>query len=108
MALEMKGRITIRRELGAAEHGDPSQPRLARSRAIHPWAFEAKPDSTLARLEAAYLSALEAVDQIEDHKAAATKSGKFTPDGVSADALQFAARTLGRSSSARSTPSQQP
>jgi hypothetical protein len=45
-------------------------------------------------LEAVYLGALDAVDKIADHKAAAIKSKKFTADGVNADALQFAINNL--------------
>ena len=47
----------------------------------------------MAKLKAAYLDALAAVDAVEDHKASAAKSGKFTPQGVVDDALAFAAST---------------
>src|SRR5262249_11882853 len=89
----MKGRITIRREKGSASPGDPLQPYRSRSRTIEPWVLEAAAGSTLTKLEAAYLDALAAVDAVEDHKAAASKSGKFTPQGTTDDALQFAAST---------------
>jgi hypothetical protein len=59
------------------------------------WAIpEVKAGSTLAKLEAAYLAALESVDQIEAHKAEAIASKKFTDEGVITDALQFAASKL--------------
>src|SRR5262245_10275331 len=87
----MKGRITIRREKGSASPGDPLNPHRSRSRTIEPWVLETAAGSTLAKLEQAYLDALAAVDAVEDHKVAASKSGKFTPQGTTDDALQFAA-----------------
>src|SRR5262249_50302511 len=78
---------------GGGSPGDPLQPYRPRSRTIEPWVLEATAGSTLAKLEAAYLDALAAVDAVEDHKAAASKSGKFTPQGTTDDALQFAAST---------------
>jgi hypothetical protein len=62
---------------------------------IEPWTFaEAKENSTLAKIEAAFFTALEAVDQIEDTKAKARQSGAFTDEGVLANALEFAATKL--------------
>src|SRR5262245_15965170 len=89
----MKGRITIRREKGSASPGDPLQPYRPRSRTIEPWILETAAGTTLAKLEQAYMDALAAVDAVEDRKAAASKSGKFTPQGVVDDALAFAAST---------------
>jgi hypothetical protein len=48
----------------------------------------------LARLELAFFAALESVDAVEDHKAAAENSGTFTAEGILADTLQFAAANL--------------
>src|SRR5262245_17548728 len=89
----MKGRITIRREKGSASPGDPLQPYRPRSRTIEPWVLEAAAGSTLAKLEQAYMEALAAVDAVEDRKAEAARSGKFTPQGVTDHALAFAAST---------------
>src|SRR5262245_20180455 len=89
----MKGRITIRREKGSAAPGDPLNPMRPRSRTIEPWTAEAPAGSTLSKLERAYLDALESVDAVEDRKASAAKSGKFTPQGVVDDTLAFAAST---------------
>src|SRR5262245_34822217 len=87
----MKGRITIRREV--ASPGDPLNPHRSRSRTIEPWVLETAAGTTLAKLEQAYLDALAAVDAVEDRKASAAKSGKFTSQGVVDDALAFAAST---------------
>src|SRR5262245_25417021 len=89
----MKGRITIRREKGSGAPGDPLQPYRPRSRTIEPWILETQPATTLAKLEQAYLDALAAVDAVEDRKTAASKSGKFTSQGITDDALQFASST---------------
>ena len=59
-----------------------------RSRAIRLWPFDAKPNTTFARLETAYMSGLNAVDQIEEHTRSTTASGRFTPQGVK-DAFAF-------------------
>src|SRR5262249_31669708 len=89
----MRGRITIRREPGSGSPGDPLRPHPPRSPVIEPWVIETQPDTTLAKLEAAYLAALDCVDQVEDRRVSAVKSGRFTPEGVVADALAFAAST---------------
>src|SRR5262245_6717924 len=89
----MEGRITIRREKGSGAPGDPLQPYRPRSRTIEPWVLEGAAGSTLAKLEQAYMDALAAVDAVEDRKASAFKSGKFTSQGVVDDALMFAAST---------------
>ena len=83
-----KGRTTIRKGGSlTGNHGPVSRP-------IKLWPFDTKPNSTLARLEAAYMSALEAVDQIEAHTRNSAASGKFTADGVKDDALEFAMSNL--------------
>src|SRR5262245_628339 len=93
MNMQMRGRISIRRERGSSAPGDPLNPHRPRSRTIEPWILEAAEGSTLQRLERAYLDALAAVDAVEDRKAASSKSGKFTSQGITDDALQFAAST---------------
>jgi hypothetical protein len=45
-------------------------------------------------VEQAYLDALAAVDALEDRQAQAVASNKFTPDGIKADALHYAASDL--------------
>jgi hypothetical protein len=84
MAITMKGRSTIR--------SNPSSNRAVRR--IEPWAFTPKENSTLAKLERAYLDALEAVDAVEARKVTAEKSGTLTPSGVANDVLGFAASKL--------------
>jgi hypothetical protein len=79
-----KGRMTIRKS--------PNNGTLNKN--INLWEFEPKPGTTLAKLEAAYLAALDAVDHIEQRKAEAKASGRFTDDGVAADALSFATSKL--------------
>jgi hypothetical protein len=79
-----KGRMTIRK--------GPSNGALNKN--INLWEFEPKSGTTLAKLEAAYLAALDTVDQIEQRKAEARASGRFTADGVAADALSFATSKL--------------
>jgi hypothetical protein len=83
-----KGRTTIRKSGSLTGlHGQ-------RSRAIRLWPFDAKPNTTFARLETAYMSGLNAVDQIEEHTRSTTASGRFTPQGVKDDALKFALSDL--------------
>jgi len=77
----IKGRRTIRKAL-------PGQ--NATGSYVGLWDIQAKPGSTVKRLEQVYLSALDSVDAVEGRKAESAKSGKFTADGLKADALQFA------------------
>jgi hypothetical protein len=58
------------------------------------WDIQSKPGSTLHRLEQTYVAALNGVDQIENRKAEAARSGKFTTEGLKVDALAFAAQQL--------------
>ena len=60
---------------------------------INPWMFDdaLKRSATFAKLEESYLAVLAGVDRTEDRKAEAAKSGRYTPEGVLADTLQFAA-----------------
>jgi hypothetical protein len=53
--------------------------------------LEAKPNTTLAALESAYLDVLSSVDEFDGHKAQVVKSGTLTPVGITADTLNFAA-----------------
>jgi hypothetical protein len=79
-----KGRTTIRKGGSlTGMHGPASRPTKL-------WPFNAKPNTTLARLEAAYMSGLDAVDRIEERKRGSAATGRFTAEGISADALQFA------------------
>jgi hypothetical protein len=52
--------------------------------------FNTKPNTTLAMLETAYMSGLDAVDRIEARTRSNAASGKFTPEGVKDDTLKFA------------------
>jgi hypothetical protein len=79
-----KGRMTIR--AGSSE--DTRNGR--RNKRIRAWEFDPKPETTISKLEAAYLSSLIAVDSVAFRRDEASKSGKFTADGVSNDVLQFA------------------
>ncbi|MBR1156581.1 hypothetical protein [Bradyrhizobium sp. JYMT SZCCT0428] len=79
------GRRTIRKPA-------PGQP--ATSGHVGLWDLAPKAGSTAHRLQQIYVSALSSVDAIEARKAEAARSGKFTPDGLKADALQFAAQQL--------------
>lgn len=90
-----KGRETIRRKKDAGSvPSDPLQPAPPVSRSVGLWIFNPEPHTTLAKLESAYLGALEAVDQVEGRRAEAKASGNFTDDGVRADVLAFAASDL--------------
>jgi hypothetical protein len=85
----LKGRNTIRagRFVTDAATGQTS-------RMIKRWRFEPKPDTTLARLEVAYLSSLDAVDRVEARAASNKTGGKFTRDGARDDVLNFALNSL--------------
>lgn len=83
-----KGRQTIRKGGSlTGMHGPASRP-------VKLWPFNTKPNTTLAMLEAAYMSGLDAVDQIEARTRSSAASGRFTADGVKDDALKFAISTL--------------
>jgi hypothetical protein len=82
------GRSTIRKGGSlTGMHGPVSRP-------IKLWPFDSKPNTTIARLEQAYISALDAVDQIEERQRSIAASGKFTVDGVKDDPLKFAMSSL--------------
>jgi hypothetical protein len=79
-----KGRQTIRKGGSlTGTHGPVSRP-------IKLWSFSPKPNTTLARLETAYMSGLDAVDRMEAHTRSSAASGRFTAEGVKDDALKFA------------------
>ena len=83
-----KGRQTIRKGGSlTGNHGPVSRP-------IKLWTFNAKPNTMLARLEAAYMSGLDAVDRIEERTRSNAASGQFTSEGVKDDALKFAISDL--------------
>src|SRR5512133_1389023 len=79
-----KGRMTIRA-------GSSEDKRNGRdNKRIRAWEFQPKAGSTIAKLESAFLGALTAVDLVIARRDEATKSGKFTTDGVASDVLNFA------------------
>jgi hypothetical protein len=95
LGFQPKGRESIRQRKGKGGlPGDPLMPDPPPSRSVGLWTFSPKPNTTMAKLEAAYLGALEAVDQVEARRAEAEASGRFTVDGVRGDVLQFAASTI--------------
>jgi hypothetical protein len=88
----VKGRMTIRRETSSSlPGGNPLNPTPSRpNRRTRLWEFESKPGTTIARLEKAYLDAFDVVDKLDAHRDEATKSGKFTEDGLRDTVLQAA------------------
>jgi hypothetical protein len=79
-----KGRMTIRA-------GSSEDKRNGRTNTrVRAWDFNPKPGSTIAKLESAFLGALTAVDSVIARRDHATKSGRFTADGVANDVLNFA------------------
>jgi hypothetical protein len=84
----MKGRNFIRKN--GSSLGATGQT----SRMIKRWRFSPEPNTLLARLEAAYLSGLDAVDRIEARTATNTTSGKFTREGARDDVLNYALNGL--------------
>ena len=79
-----KGRQTIRKGGSLTGANGPM------SRPMKLWAFESKPNTTLAKLEAAYLAGVEAVDRVEARARVNATNGKFTPEGAKDDVLRFA------------------
>jgi hypothetical protein len=83
--MEIRSRHTIRR----------NPPSNQTPRYVEPWVFApAEANSALGKLERAFFTALDSVDALEDRKAAAAQSGKYTPEGIASDALEFAASKL--------------
>lgn len=83
-----KGRNTIRK------NGSLTGATGQTSRLIKRWRFSPKPNTLLARLEAAYMSGLDAVDRIEERTRSNTTSGKFTREGARDDVLNHALNNL--------------
>jgi hypothetical protein len=79
-----KGRMTIRAGLSDDVRNGRKNKR------VRSWEFDPKPGTTLAKLENVFLGALNSVDAVIARRDDATKSGKFTPDGINNDTLQFA------------------
>src|SRR5262249_55057384 len=79
-----KGRMTIRAGLS----DDVRNGR--RNKRVRAWEFEPKPGTTIAKLETVFLGALSSVDSVMARRDDAIKSGRFTPEGVNNDVLQFA------------------
>jgi hypothetical protein len=79
-----KGRMTIR-----AGSSEDKRNGRANTR-VRAWDFNPKPGTTIAKLESAFLGALNSVDAVIARRDEATKSGRFTADGVASDVLNFA------------------
>jgi hypothetical protein len=79
-----KGRFTIR----AGRSDDVRNGR--KNTRVRSWEFDPKPGTTIAKLENIFLGALNSVDAVIARRDEATKSGKFTVDGINNDVLQFA------------------
>ena len=84
----LKGRNTIRK------NGSVTGVTGQTSRMIKRWRFNPEPNTLLARLEAAYMSGLDAVDRIEVRAASNKTSGKFTREGSRDDVLNYALNSL--------------
>ena len=79
-----KGRFTIR----AGRSDDIRNGR--KNTRVRSWEFDPKPGTTIAKLENVFLGALNGVDAVIARRDDATRSGKFTADGINNDVLQFA------------------
>lgn len=84
----LKGRNFIRK------NGSVSGATGQTARLIKRWRFDAKPDTTLGRLEQVYMSGLDAVDRVEARAASNKTGGKFTRDGARDDVLHYALHSL--------------
>lgn len=81
-----KGRLTIRKGL----LGDQSSARV-----VGLWKWDAKPGSTLERLERdAYFVGLDAVDKFDARRATLEKDIRFTPEGRREQLFEFAVKDL--------------
>lgn len=79
------GRMTIRKGL----LGDQPSARV-----VGTWNWDAKPGSTLEKLQAAYLSGLDAVDKFDAKRVSLEKDVRFTPEGRRDQLLEYAAKDL--------------
>jgi hypothetical protein len=84
----LKGRNTIRK------NGSVSGATGQTSKFIPRWRFDAKPDSTLERLEKAYFAGLDAVDLVEARALHNKTNGKFTREGARDNVLHYALHEL--------------
>ena len=84
----LRGRNTIRK------NGSVTGATGQTSRMIKRWRFSPEPNTLLARLEAAYMSGLDAVDRIEERTLSNKTSGKFTREGARDDVLNHALNSL--------------
>src|SRR5262245_19128104 len=91
----VKGRMTICKETSSSLPGNnPLNPAPSRpNRRVRLWELESKPNTTIARLEKAYLSALDTVDRLGAHRDEAVKSGKYTEHGLRDTVLKAALET---------------
>lgn len=80
------GRMTIRK--GLVSEG--------KSRIIGLWNIEAKPGSTVERLQGAYLAGLDAVDQFDAKRESLAKDTRYTDQGRKEQLLDFAAKDLAK------------
>lgn len=84
----LKGRNTIRK------NGSISGATGQTSHMIKRWRFSPEPNTLLARLEASYMSGLDAVDRVEARAASNKTGGKFTREGSRDDVLNYALNDL--------------
>jgi hypothetical protein len=80
---ELKGRSTIRR------NGSATGVTGTTARVIKRWGFDPQPNTTLARLQDAYLAGLNCVDQAEMREQTNKTNKMFTPDGARDDLMKF-------------------
>lgn len=84
----MKGRNTIRK--GGTVTGANGQA----SRPIKRWRFDPEPNTTLARLETAYMAGIDSMDRVEDRAQRNKTGGKLTREGSRDDVLHYALNEL--------------
>src|SRR3954454_12710268 len=80
--MQIKGRRHLK--INANGTADTNSP------AIGLWNRDARPGTTLARLETAYLSGIEGFDRMQTRSREHAASGKLTPDGVKQALVQSA------------------
>lgn len=67
-----------------------------RSKIIGLWTIEAKPGSTIEKLQGAYLAGLDAVDQFDAKRESLAKDTRYTDQGRKEQLLDFAAKDLAK------------